>query len=164
MSARIGFGTVVCGVLLAGCQPDLGAAREPIALDEPFYRCKVQPILVKSCGALLCHGDATRFYRIFGRNRLRYGLPEEKRGDPLMDEETAFNYQSALAYVDAEEPEKSLLLLKPLDQAAGGYYHGGALEFDQGDVYLSKEEPEFQVLIEWVNGAKEDELCVEPGL
>ena len=156
---------LVCGVVaLVGCQPDLDAVKAPLTLDEPFYRCKVQPILVKSCGGLLCHGDPTRFYRVFGRNRLRYGLPEKDRGIPLNAEETEFNYQSAMAFVDAEEPENSLLLMKPLDQASGGYYHGGATEFGQGDVYLLKTEPEFEVLLEWINGAKEDESCVEPGL
>jgi hypothetical protein len=42
-------------------------------------------------------------------------------------------------YMDLEEPEKSLLLLKPLDERAGGVEHGGGAKFhDEGDsAYLN---------------------------
>jgi hypothetical protein len=151
--------------LLGGCPQGLDSevsARE-VELDEAFYRCRVQPILVKSCAGFICHGDTQRFFRLFGRNRLRYGLPPEKRDTPIMAEETAYNLASAAAFVDRSAPDKSPLLLKPLDQAGGGSYHGGATKFGQGDVFLSKDEADFATLAAWVAGEKEDPACSEPG-
>lgn len=156
---------VLSASALAGCPEGLDSevgARE-VELDEAFYRCRVQPILIKSCAGFLCHGDTKRFFRLFGSNRLRYGLPPDKRNSPILPEETAYNFASAAAFVDRTDPDKSLLLTKPLDQAAGGNYHGGATEFGQGDVFLSKDEADFVTISAWVAGEKEDPACVEPG-
>jgi hypothetical protein len=149
-------------VAATGCE----ALDEPAALpvlDEAYFRCNVQPIIVKSCSAFVCHGDTARFYRVFGRNRLRYALPSDERNVALSAEELAFNHQSAAAYVNLEDPESSLLLLKPLDQEAGGYYHGGATEYGAGDVWMSKDEDDYKTVLAWVKGAKEDESCTAPG-
>jgi hypothetical protein len=150
-------------LLLGGCQSGLEDPRPLPALDEAFFRCRAQPVLVKNCAAFACHGDARRYLRLFARNRLRLAGQEPERNALLRDEERASNFAAARAFVDPDAPEESLLLLKPLDQAIGGYYHGGATLFGKGDVFTSKDDPDYKVLLSWVQGAKEDPACVEPG-
>ena len=149
-------------LLMAGCQR-LDEPQPLQGLDEPFFRCNVQPVLTKSCASLRCHGDGNRYYKIFTRNRLRYGLGEDRRNATLQEIERAYNFNASIAQVDLDEPLESLLLLKPLDQAGGGYYHGGAVEYEKGDVFLSRDEPDFQTLQAWVTGMTEDPTCIEPG-
>lgn len=56
-----------------------------------------------------------------------------------------------------------MFLLKPLEQQAGGLFHRGAELFGGGDVYLTPADPDFVTLRSWVEGAKEDPKCIEPG-
>ncbi|MEZ4337514.1 MAG: hypothetical protein R3B82_12910 [Sandaracinaceae bacterium] len=147
--------------LAAGCAAPAPSAWAP--LDEPYFRCRVQPGLTRSCSAFACHGDARRPFTVFARNRLRWGGDERDRNARLRDDERAFNYESALGMVDVDAPEESLILRKPLDAAAGGGFHGGATLFGAGDVYATEEDLEYQVLREWVMGAVADPTCVEPG-
>jgi hypothetical protein len=147
---------------LVGCQKlDESAAFG--RLDEAYFRCEVQPLITKSCSTFRCHGTADRYYYFFARNRLRLGGAEDQRGATMRDPERAFNYSASAAQVDSDDPAQSQLLLKPLDQAAGGYYHGGAVEYGLGDVYLSRDEDDFKTLQAWVMGASADPSCVEPG-
>jgi len=148
--------------LLLGCRSDLTEPAPLPSLDEAYFRCRVQPVLTKSCGALACHGDAKRYFRLFARNRLRYGTTEEERNTFMKAEERAFNFNAARAMVDASDPGASLLLLKPLEQAAGGYYHGATL-LGTSDVFPNRDDPDYKTLAAWVNGAKEDPACIEPG-
>jgi hypothetical protein len=148
---------------VAGCMAELDAPAPPTSLDEAYFRCRVQPVLTKSCSAFLCHGDPERYFRVYARNRLRLGGTEATRNRALDPAERAFNFASASGFVDGASPATSLLLMKPLDENGGGYYHGGATEFGQGDVFSTRNEPEFKVLAAWINGEKEDPSCVEPG-
>jgi hypothetical protein len=147
-----------------GCQTGLtDEAPYSTSLDEAYFRCRVQPVLTKSCGALACHGDIQRYYHVFGRNRLRLSGGEEQRNAALSAQERAFNYNATRAIVNMATPKESYLLLKPLESSAGGYYHGGATLFKKGDVYLNRDDPDFKTIEKWVNGEKEDPACIEPG-
>jgi hypothetical protein len=146
-----------------GCAKGVGETAPLPDLDEPFFRCHVRPVLVKGCAGFACHGKTERYFRIVGRNRLRLKAAEEERNSALSTQEAAFDFDSARAYVNESAPESSWLLMKPLDQKAGGYYHGGAILFSGGDVFLSKDEPDYQVLLGWARGAKETAECIEPG-
>jgi hypothetical protein len=150
-------------LVLVGCQGGLEETRTLPAPDEAYFRCRVQPILTKSCGAFACHGDGKRFFRVFGRNRLRAAGAEKDRNAPLTSAEVAFNYDAARAFIDTGVLEKSLLLTKPLDVRAGGAFHRGAEVFGKGDVWLWREDPDFKIVDAWVRGAKEDPSCNEPG-
>ncbi len=56
-------------------RPPVGPAPLP-ALDLPYYRCAVQPVLERGCGALGCHGTETaRAFRLYARARLRHSEP-----------------------------------------------------------------------------------------
>lgn len=157
---------ILVGVALfaLGCQTGL-TDEKPYSskLDEAYFRCRVQPILTKSCGALACHGDIKRYFHFFSRNRMRLSGGEEQRNAQLSAQERAFNYNATRAIVNADKPNESYLLLKPLESAAGGYYHGGETLFKKGNVYLNREDPDFKTLEKWVNGEKEDPACIEPG-
>ena len=42
------------------------------ALDPEYYECNVEPVLVRNCSMMGCHGTETgRGYRIYARGRLR---------------------------------------------------------------------------------------------
>ncbi len=157
------FYIVALALLPTACTVDLEDGASLPALDESFYRCRVQPIVTKSCSMFVCHGDANRYYKLFARNRLRLGLQEEQRNATTTEAERRFDFDATRAHVDAANPRQSLLLLKPLDQSAGGYFHGGATEYGMGDVFLSEDEPDYQTMLAWVNGETEDPSCIEPG-
>src|SRR5262245_7706247 len=124
------------GLAAAGCQRGLTDKRPLPTRDEAYFRCKVQPILTKNCGAFACHGSAERYFHFFARNRLRLGGTEAQRNAALRAEERAYNFDAARAYIDDSAPDQSYLLLKPLDDKAGGYYHGGETLFNKGNVFL----------------------------
>jgi hypothetical protein len=165
MRGAIALAILVC----TGCQGVDQQAQPLAALDEPYFRCHVQPVLTKSCAAFACHGDARRYFHVFARNRLRlmaWGDPlaqEQARNVALTADERAANFDAARGFVDARSPDASYLLLKPLEGAAGGYYHRGALIFGQGNVFATREDPDFVVFSKWVHGQQEDPSCVEPG-
>lgn len=150
---------LACG----SCAGDLDAPQPLASLDEPYFRCRVQPILTKSCSMLACHGDAARFFHFYARNRLRLGGTERDRNSFLRDDERRFNFLAASAMVDTDRPGESLLLQKPLDVRAGGWFHEGAELYGGGDVFASTDDAEYRVLRMWAEGATEDPACVEPG-
>lgn len=138
--------------LLLACQADEPVPLSP--LDRTYYESCVEPIVVKRCGMLACHGNADRFYRVFSRNRFRIDKDPAKRDAVITEEERTFNYEAAIAMVDPQDLDKSLLLMKPLDGDRGGYIHDGATEFNQGDVFVDEEDPEFQILSKFARGQK----------
>lgn len=155
----------VTAFLLAGCtidDPPLSAT-----LDRPYFDCRVQPVLTKSCGALACHGASERYFRVFARNRARLGLDtpadEMLRNTLLLPAERDHNFAAALALVDPSDVRRSELLQKPLAEAAGGWFHRGAELYRGGDVFASLDDPDYKVLAAWVAGAEEDPTCQEPG-
>jgi len=149
----------VASLLLACTQADPPAPVPQV--DEAFFRCSVQPVVTKWCSSFACHGDARRYFHVFARNRLRAGGTEAERNAPLTDAERAANFAAARAMLDPNGG--GMLLMKPLEQDAGGYFHRGATLFGGGNVFRSADDPEYQTLVEWASGAKEDPACVEPG-
>ncbi|MEZ4401925.1 MAG: hypothetical protein R3B06_17985 [Kofleriaceae bacterium] len=154
---------VVVGVALAGCQGGLDAPRAPVALDRPYFDCRVQPVLTKYCAALACHGDADRFFTVFARNRLRLDGDEAQRNGFLGLDERDVNFAAAAALVDPEDVDASPLVRKPLAQAAGGAFHVGATRFGGADVFADTTDPDYQILSQWLHGATEVATCQEPG-
>jgi hypothetical protein len=168
--ARI-FMTIALALVASGCQSSLDAPSPLPALDEPYFRCHVQPVLTKSCAAFACHGDAHRYLHLYARNRMRLlpaGLDrvgaEQLRNAKLSDDERLANFDAARAFIDTTSADASWLLRKPLEESAGGYYHRGALVFNQGNVFGSKDDPDLKILSNWAHGATEpNTACVEPG-
>lgn len=131
-------------------------------LDHAFYRCKVQPILDHSCSALACHGKLERPFHVFTRNRLRLIETSSDQNTPLTPGELDANFDNARGFAGAPADE-SWLLLKPLEQHAGGYFHKGKDLFDGPDVWTSREDDDFVTVLAWLRGEKADPDCVYPG-
>jgi hypothetical protein len=159
--AAIGWLSLFC----SGCTSENPALELP-ALDRDLFRCEVAPVLAKQCSAPACHGSGDRYYRLYARNRLRYGVDELDRADPLTPFELVANYDATRALVvGLGRPEDAMLLRKPLEPAAGGYYHGATRVFRaQGhNVFSSLADPEYATLERWARGAAGDPTCVDPG-
>lgn len=106
--------------------------RKKVKLDETYFRGYVQPILEKrgkdGYACVHCHATHTLFNGTYG---------------------------TALNVVNTDEPEKSLILLKPTSSSesegitnAGTVAHGGGVRF-------AKDSPEYVTILEWIKGAKE---------
>ena len=66
------------------------------------------------------------------------------------DEQSRRNFDRIQRLVVPRAPEKSLLLMNPLAEDAGGsHWHGG------GKHWTTQNDPEFQVLSAWVRGASQ---------
>jgi hypothetical protein len=157
---------LVAPLVALACACTSSGLQDPRTLAQPdadYFRCQVQPILAKSCAAFACHGSGLRYFRVFARNRLRSSGTEADRNAALRPEELQANYDAARAFVDASDPDHSFLLMKPLDGSAGGWFHRGAQIFGEGNVFMTTDDPDYQVLSQWVHGAPGDPACIEPG-
>lgn len=146
-------------LMVAGCDPGLSEDRE---LDFAFYRCEVQPVLDGRCSTPLCHGDPDRALAVYARNRHRLSgdLTEDSRLTPI---ELELNYVRVSSFAQGEAPEDTLLASKPLDERAGGRFHRGAELFAGDDVFVSEEDPGYQVFVAWAAGAEAEPSCVYGG-
>jgi hypothetical protein len=165
-AALVGGVIALASVLaLSGCQSRL-TDDAPLSkeLDEAYFRCNVQPILSKNCSMLACHGTPDRYFRLYARNRLRYGIAGEAQRNAFLNPlERQLNYNAARAYIDLNVVDNSLLLKKPLEQDAGGYYHG-ATKLGTSNVFAHIDDSEYKILVKWASGEKaKDQKCIEQG-
>lgn len=139
---------LLAGVLAAGAAGCLGEA-PPEALpplDAALLRARIQPILERDCARSSCHGDPGRPLRLYGRSSLR--LPGRVPGTPIDDAELAANLAMMRGFlVGVADPGDSLVLRKPLAEAAGGAPHAGA-----EDPYPSRDHPAYRLLACWLAG------------
>lgn len=133
--------------LLCACAVDAPALRVP-APDANQFALEVYPILLRDCGFPACHGDARRFFRVFGPGRTRLS-PELLPGDPASDEEIQQSYDRARSMLSGEKSvAASALLRKPLAKSAGGAGHEGEDPWGS-NIYLSPQDPRYQILRAW---------------
>jgi hypothetical protein len=133
--------TVLAGVR-AGAQQS--AAPPTVELDYAFFRDKVQPILLHKRENLarcyVCHSQGTPF-------QLQPLTPSSTMWD---EEQSRRNFDAVRKVVVPGDTTKSLLLLMPLAESAGGTpFHPGGKHFQ------SQSDPEWQTLAAWVKGARE---------
>ena len=150
---------LTCCVFCFGCVDNPTWSPE---LDPAFHRCEVQPVFDHSCSTLACHGDAKRPFHVFTRNRLRLTGDMTDLNQLLTEAEIVANYDNARGFA-ADRPEESWLLLKPLEQGAGGYFHVGKERFEGPDVWTSRDDPGYQRVLAWLRGDKADPECIAPG-
>ena len=153
---------IACWACAAGCIENVENAVSFPDLDPAFHRCEVEPVFDHSCSALACHGDAQRPFHVFTRNRLRLVGTNTDRNQLLTDEEISANFDNARGFA-ADPPEDSWLLRKPLEQAAGGYFHVGKERFGGEDVWTTRDDADYQVVLAWLRGATADPQCIAPG-
>ena len=111
-------------------------------LDYETFRTRVQPILTSArkgnarCTA--CHSRA-------GGNSFLEPLAPGTTG--YTEDQSRRNFERVRRLVVPGAPEKSLLLMNPLAEEAGGsHWHGG------GKHWTTQSNPEFQILAAWVLG------------
>jgi hypothetical protein len=120
-----------------------GASRGglPLALDYDLYRETVEPILLTrrpgNARCVVCHsrGAGNAF------------LEPLSPGSDTYDEEQSFrNFERIRRLVVPGEPLRSVLLINPLAEEAGGsHWHGG------GKHWSTRDTPEWRILARWVN-------------
>lgn len=135
-------------VLLVALHPGPSpvAAQQPatMTLDFETYKTKVQPILMAprkgSARCQACHATG-------GGNSYLEQLPPGST--TYTEEQTRRNYERVTRLVTPGDPLKSLLLVNPLAQEAGGsHWHGG------GKHWKTQNDPEWQALAAWVRGGR----------
>lgn len=112
------------------------------SLDYDFYKARVQPLFLEkrpgSARCVTCHAGSTTL-------RLQRFAPGTTS---WTEEQTRQNFEAVKTMVVPGSPGASRLLRHPLAKAAGGdVFHGG------GQHWWSKDDPDWQVLAAWVNGA-----------
>ena len=132
--------TVLLAALLV--QPLLSQSPAP-ALDYDVFRKEVQPILTSArkgnARCIACHS------RGGGNSYLEPLAPE---ATAYSEEQSQRNFERVKRLVVAGEPLKSLLLINPLAEDAGGsHWHGG------GKHWSSQQDPEWKTLEAWVRGS-----------
>jgi len=120
-----------------------GAAADT-TLDYGFFKTSVEPIFLKK------RPEHVRCYVCHSENNTAFKLQHMEHGaKAYTDEQSRENFKFASALVVPGEPMKSRLLLQPLSPQEGGNpYHSGGRQFE------SKNDPDWKVLAEWVNGKK----------
>jgi hypothetical protein len=114
------------------------------SLDYGFFKANVEPIFLKKrpdhVRCYVCHSESTNAFKL---QHLAHGAKT------YTDEQSRKNFESASSLVVPGDIAKSRLLLQPLDPHAGGNpYHSGGRQFE------SRNDPNWKVLAEWVNGKK----------
>jgi hypothetical protein len=154
---------------LAGCPaPDNASGLVTTAppaqlLDYNEFVCEVQPVLVRRCSFLACHGNAEHGLRVYSPGKLRLdesAVTREARDAKLSATEVQRNFESATGTVYFAQPadrhtpnDKVPLLSKPTRASFGGAEHHGVGIFPTGSFTLDND-PEFGLLRDWVGGKK----------
>jgi hypothetical protein len=133
---------IVMVLLWAPQQPaaQQGGSAAPAMLDYEVFKTRVQPILMSprkgNARCVACHATG-------GGNS--YLEPLAPGSTTYTDEQTRRNFERVLRLVAPGEPLKSILLMNPLAEEAGGsHWHGG------GKHWQSQNDPEWQALAAWV--------------
>jgi hypothetical protein len=137
-AAKMGS-TVVLLAMLASPSP-----RAAPVLDYDFFKTRVEPIfLEKRAGHVrcyVCHAESNNAFRL---ERFAPGASF------WTEEQSHRNFEMASRLVNPGDPDTSRLLMQPLAPEGGGnVFHSGGRQF------VSKDDPNWKILAEWVNGQK----------
>ena len=113
-------------------------------LDYEFFKARVQPIFLQKrdghTRCYVCHAEGNNAFRL---ERLSPGA------STWNEEQSRKNFEMASILVNPGDPATSRLLQQPLAPEAGGnVFHSGGRQF------VSKNDPNFKILADWVNGQK----------
>ena len=157
--------------LLAGCPaPDnahgiVSTGLPSQVLDYNEYVCEVQPVLVRRCSFLACHGNADHALRVYSPGKLRLddsaATTRAARDAKLTADEVFRNFESATGTVYYAQPSDRMnpddrvpILVKPTRAAFGGAEHHGVGIFPVYGAADLSHDPEYQALAAWVGGKK----------
>jgi hypothetical protein len=114
------------------------------SLDYEAFKTKVEPVFAKKrqghARCVSCHSAANNAFRL---------EPIEKGSAGWSEEQSRKNFEAVSRLVKPGDPEKSILLKHPLSKEAGGdEFHSGGRQF------VSKDDPDFKVIAEWIGHGK----------
>ncbi len=148
---------------LLGCQ-NTSETVPALELDTAAFRCEVEPVIMARCSTPACHGSGRRAFRVFSINRLRLNPQRNQFGyvlnQPMTEQEHQANLEMVRGFAGPGYNERSLLLLKPLDEDAGGYYHQGKTLYGNVDVFTDEDDLGFKAIDSWLAGGTRLEDCV----
>ena len=148
---------VVFGAL-AGCAVENPPA-PPAALDREYFRCNVQPVLAARCAFPACHGTRKRPLAIYAPGRERYQVTWDRPTEPITADELDANFRLVSGFTSTDATGEPWLLAKPLATSAGGYYHRAADLFGAEDVFVTTDDPGYQLLAAWLAGQIAQPTC-----
>ena len=130
--------------LLAAVSMPHMASRAAPTLDYGFFKGRVEPMFLQKRPGLtrcyVCHAESNNAFRL---ERLPAGA------SAWTEEQSRRNFEMTSKLVNPGAPETSRLLMHPLaPEAGGGAYHSGGRQF------ASKDDPEWKLLADWINGKK----------
>jgi hypothetical protein len=143
--AMVSFILIMAALLAPQATPQQPASppRSSLSLDYATFKEKVQPILTTPrkgnarCTACHSRGGGNSYLEELSPGSTTYNEEQSRR-----------NFGRVLRLVVPGEPLKSLLLVNPLAEEAGGsHWHGG------GKHWHSQNDPEWQTLAAWVRGS-----------
>ena len=143
MAARRVKLVVMAALLAAAAAPEMALRAAP-ALDYEFFKARVQPIFLQKrdghTRCYVCHAESNNAFRL---ERLSPGA------STWSEEQSRKNFEMASILVNPGDPATSRLLQQPLAPEAGGnVFHSGGRQF------ASKDDPNWKILADWVNGQK----------
>jgi hypothetical protein len=143
MAARPIATIAAATVLVAASAPQLSTRAAP-ALDYDFFKTRVQAVFLEKrpthTRCYICHAEANNGFRL---ERLSPGATAWN------EEQSRKNFEMTAKLVNAGDPDTSRLLMQPLAPEGGGnVFHSGGRQF------ASKDDPNWKVLADWVNGKK----------
>src|SRR6266478_8572219 len=120
------------------------APRAAPPIDYANFKARVQPIFLQKrdghTRCYVCHAEGNNAFRL---ERLSPGT------STWNEEQSRKNFEMASILVNPGDPATSRLLQQPLAPEAGGnVFHSGGRQF------ASKDDPNFKILADWVNGEK----------
>jgi hypothetical protein len=132
-------------LLFAACEGP-APGREPLPMaDLARFEAEVQPHLALRCASGGCHGRPERPLSLFAPGAHRLDRERLHLDEPLSRAELEENARRTSAFALVPHARGSLMVQKPLAQAAGGLWHGG------GDVFLDESDPSCRALVSWLD-------------
>lgn len=152
MAATDALRALALAAVLTGCTDPQAELSVPNA-DATVFKNQVYPILLRDCAFATCHGNADRFFAVFGPGRARLD-PKTEIYDPATPDEMALSYTRARSMLlGPDGPESSLLLRKPIPTDEGGAGHKGDDPWGRS-VYASVQDARYVTLYRWGTATK----------
>jgi hypothetical protein len=134
----------LAAALAAMALSSLIAAAETPKLDYEFFKSRVEPVFLTKrpdhARCYVCHAESNNAFHL---EKLAAGA------SGWNEEQSRNNFETVSLLVNPGDPGTSRLLLHPLSPEGGGdVFHSGGRQF------ASKNDPAWQTLAVWVNGAK----------
>ena len=172
---------IVFTIAISGCPaPDnshglVTTAPPAQLLDYNEFVCEAQPVLVRRCSFLGCHGNADHGLRVYSPGKLRLvddaTTTRAARDAQLSATEVMRNFESATGTVYAAQPtdrqfpdDRVPILVKPTRAVFGGAEHHGVGIFPVYPAQDLSHDAEYAALAAWVGGKKatgKEQACAD---